>query len=110
MGKNRKRENGMALGVMLALALFVAVLIIVSAGTVRVSGAADEEGVAATRQAIERAAVLCYATEGFYPPSLGYIEERYGVQVDTDRYAVRYEVFAPNVTPSVVVKPRGTQD
>ena len=86
--------------------VFVLVLGVLFIGTTNLSSAAGAEGVAATTKAIERAAVLCYATEGFYPPGLAYIEDRYGVQIDHDRYAVRYEVMASNIMPTIRVAAR----
>ncbi len=53
--------------------------------------------------ALRRAIVTCYAVEGKYPHSLSYIYENYGVSVDESRYAVFYEVIAPNMMPSVQV-------
>lgn len=54
-------------------------------------------------QNLHRAAVQCYAVEGFYPPDAGYLEENYGVAVNRDRYAVHYEVFASNILPEITV-------
>ena len=54
-------------------------------------------------KAVRRAAVACYAAEGFYPPDLAYIREQYGVQIDDDRYVVAYEIFAENIMPEIRV-------
>ncbi|MDL2254510.1 hypothetical protein LJC49_10685 [Ruminococcaceae bacterium OttesenSCG-928-I18] len=97
-----KQKTGW-LGMAATWVIFIAVLIALIIATTNLSGGADREGQAATQQAIERAAVLCYATEGFYPPSLSYIEDHYGVQIDRAKYVVRYEVFASNVMPVVRV-------
>lgn len=60
-----------------------------------------------TRQRLEdalrRAAVSCYAEEGFYPPDLEYIEKYYGVIPDKELYAVHYEIFAENLMPQITV-------
>ena len=53
--------------------------------------------------AVERSARQCYVVEGFYPPSLTYLEENYGLQINTDEYRVVYSVFASNIAPSVRV-------
>ncbi len=90
-------------GIIASFLVFAAVLAILFFATANLSRHAGEEGVAATRDAIERAAVLCYATEGFYPPGLAYIEAHYGVQVDHARFAVRYEVYASNIMPLIQV-------
>jgi len=52
---------------------------------------------------LRKAAVACYAAEGVYPPDLNYLTEHYGIQIDEDRYAVFYEVFAENLMPEITV-------
>lgn len=100
----QKRQSSSGwLRLLFSIVLFVLVLIVIMVATSNLSGGVHEEGLVATQQAIERAAVLCYATEGFYPPGISYIEERYGVQIDYDRYAVGYEIFASNIMPVIRV-------
>lgn len=65
-----------------------------------------EESVAAMREAVERSARQCYAVEGFYPPSLKYLEENYGLQINTDEFSVTYDVFASNIAPAIQVLSR----
>jgi hypothetical protein len=62
-----------------------------------------DEGRRQLEDTIRRAAVTCYATEGIYPPTLSYLEEHYGIQVDTDRYTVYYDAFAENLVPDITV-------
>jgi hypothetical protein len=52
---------------------------------------------------VERAAVLCYAMEGFYPPQMEYLEEKYGLIVDRKKFMVLYSTFGSNVRPEVSV-------
>lgn len=99
--KNKTRNGGT--GLLVSSILFIAMLAILLVGTVRLAGSASEEGARTTRDAIERATVLCYATEGYYPPGLSYIEKNYGVQIDRSRYVVRYEIFASNIMPNIRV-------
>lgn len=61
------------------------------------------KGAGALRATVLDRAVQCYALEGAYPPSLFYLEENYGLQVDRSRYIVTYEAFAPNLLPDVTV-------
>ncbi len=56
--------------------------------------------------AIRRCCAACYATEGVYPPDLAYLQEHYGLQLDTTRYIVHYAVTAQNLMPDVVVLPK----
>ena len=41
--------------------------------------------------------------EGRYPESIQYLIDNYGIQVDFDKYAVSYEIFAENIKPRVKV-------
>ena len=63
----------------------------------------DEETVTAIRDAIRRSALQCYAVEGIYPPTLEYLEENYGLQVNTRDYYIRYDIFASNIAPQITV-------
>lgn len=67
---------------------------------------AEAQGALAVRNAVLDAAMQCAAVEGAYPSSMKYLEEHYGLVVNSDDYAVTYEAFASNVPPSVVVVPR----
>lgn len=54
-------------------------------------------------EAIKRAVVSCYAIEGEYPDTLEYLENRYGVLIDHEKYDVFYEIFADNICPEITV-------
>ncbi|NLF26281.1 MAG: hypothetical protein GX592_00165 [Clostridiales bacterium] len=56
--------------------------------------------------AINRAVITCYVVEGRYPATLGYLEENYGIRVDSERYVVFYDSFADNILPSIRVVER----
>ena len=58
--------------------------------------------------AIDQAIVTCYAIEGRYPESLEYLEEHYGITIDSKQYYVSYSVFASNQKPTFKVSLRGT--
>ena len=62
-----------------------------------------EEGRVQLEVALRRATVACYATEGIYPPTLEYLEQHYGIQIDKSHYSVFYEIFADNLMPEITV-------
>ena len=64
------------------------------------------EGKKQLEDALRRTAVACYAVEGIYPPSLDYMQEHYGIRIDEERYAVKYEVIASNLMPDITVLER----
>ena len=65
-----------------------------------------EESAEALEAAVQRSAVQCYVVEGVYPPSLSYLEEHYGLQVNHTKFYVSYDAFASNIPPEVRVIPR----
>ncbi len=67
----------------------------------------EEESAVALLAAIQRSALQCYVVEGNYPPNLAYLEENYGLQVNTRDFYVVYDAFASNLPPyvSVLAKP-----
>ena len=62
-----------------------------------------EEGRVAIEDAIQRSAKQCYVVEGVYPPDLAYLENNYGLQVNTKDYYITYDAFASNLPPNVIV-------
>ena len=103
----RKRNIGIFVAVAVLIAVSIAVFFAASRSLGSVSLAADGEGRSLLEQSVRRAAVSCYASEGFYPPDVDYIVSHYGVVVDGSRYAVYYEIFADNIMPEITVVPLG---
>lgn len=103
MRKIKKNAGRGFMGLLVSVLVFVSMLVILLIATRGVAGGNDEEGIRATRVAVQRAAVLCYATEGFYPPTLTYIEENYLIKIDHSRFLVNYNVQGSNLMPNVQV-------
>lgn len=57
-------------------------------------------------RALHRSIAVCYATYGAYPESLDEITEKYGVQIDEDRFNVFYSPVAENLPPELVITDR----
>lgn len=103
MSKRTKRK-----GISLVLQLWMPVLIVAVAllfftALSNMGTGQSEEAKAQLEDALRRTAVSCYAAEGVYPPTLEYMEEHYGIQIDRTRYTVHYEVFATNIMPDITV-------
>ena len=97
-----KERKGILLGILIPLLAVVALLCFLT-GLSNISEGHNEEGLHQLEEAIHRAAVSCYAAEGFYPPNIEYLVEHYGVQIDHNRYVVNYTVFAENLMPDITV-------
>ncbi len=63
----------------------------------------QDQGRQQLEEALRRTAVTCFAAEGAYPPSVAYMEQVYGLQYDKERFVVRYESFASNLMPQIIV-------
>lgn len=63
------------------------------------------ESLEVVRRSLDRAVVECYALEGFYPPDLAYLKERYGIAVDETLYYVDYFYLGSNLMPDITVLP-----
>lgn len=103
MGK--KRDWKFYTGLVLSAAVFGVIIGLFLTGVTNMLDRAEAEGADTLRKGIARASVQCYAIEGRYPPSLEYLTEKYGVQIDKDRYNVFYSGFASNLMPDITVVP-----
>lgn len=86
-----------------SICLFGIVIGLFVTGVIQFSGRADREGAQTLKNGIRRASVQCYAIEGRYPPSVQYLQDNYGVQIDEKRYYVFYNGFASNIMPEITV-------
>lgn len=101
----RKHDWKFAAGLLTSSAVFGVVIGLFVTGAGSMLQTAREEGADTLRRGIARASVQCYAIEGRYPPSIGYLEEHYGIQIDYERYNVFYSGFASNLMPDITVIP-----
>ena len=65
-----------------------------------------QEGRQQLETLIRRTAVSCYASEGFYPPDIGYMQTHYGLTFDEETYLVHYQWIASNFLPDITVLER----
>ncbi len=62
----------------------------------------EEEEIKNAEDAIQKAAITCYAIEGSYAP-IEYLEENYGLVLNHDKYYYHYEMIGSNVLPIIMV-------
>lgn len=100
----RKTRSGL-----LALVFALLLLAVLAAAVFGHSGRdVSEESAAAIREAVRRSALQCYVVENAYPPDLQYLQDNYGLQINTEDYYVVYDCFSSNLPPSIRVIVRGT--
>ena len=83
--------------------LYALVLLGFLAALSRLETGRSDQGRQQLEKALRHTAVSCFASEGVYPPSVKYMEERYGLQYDKKKYTVHYEVFASKLMPDITV-------
>lgn len=88
---------------LLQVALFLAVFGVVIWGIRDVSRGSSEQEITNLEQAVHKDMVLCYALEGFYPSSVEYMEEHYGLTYDKNRFVIDYEITGSNLMPDVMI-------
>ncbi len=103
--KTGKRDWRFIISCGTAAAAFCLVIVLFLSGVSGFLERAETEGAQTLRDAISRASVQCYAIEGRYPPSVDYLEEHYGIQIDRERFDVFYDGFASNIMPEITVIP-----
>lgn len=100
----RKRNHLISLlrGLFLPVAAVVA-LVFFSVALNSLSAGQSQEDLRQLEETLRRSCVACYAAEGAYPPSLAYLKDHYGLQVDETRYTVQYSAVAENLMPDITV-------
>lgn len=83
-------------------AILAVVLCFVTSVSV-LDGDRQKEGKRQLEEVLRRTAVACYASEGFYPPDLEYMQQYYGLRYDEEQYVVYYNIFASNLMPDITV-------
>jgi len=83
------------------LVLLTVILIFVIYGVRDASSNSEQLQYDMTMRAISRALADCYAIEGHYPPNIQYLFDNYRISVDEEKYLVIYDIFAPNISPTV---------
>ena len=85
------------------IAFTVVIMVMTMVGLRQAEESSRAEGVRLLEEAIVRAAVHSYAVNGYFPESLAYISENFGIFIDRSRFVVHYEVFATNLLPDIRV-------
>ena len=86
---------------MIAIPVCAAVLLV--AASEKLGSHQEGESLKQLENTVRKTVMTCYATEGVYPPSVKYMEDNYGIQIDHSRYSVFYEIFGDNIMPQITV-------
>lgn len=98
--KTRKQE-GFGLNKIIVLVL---ILLVFVGGVTYFANSQYMDGKNMLSQAIERDMIHCYSVEGYYPPSIEYMEENYGLNYDKEKYLVEYTVISKDIMPKFEIQ------
>ena len=88
----------------ISIAMFAAIVVMILDGLGTTANVSHAEELRMLENNIMRAVVCCYAVEGSYPDSIGYLQENYGVRVDDSKFVVHYNIFASNIMPDIDIR------
>ena len=97
-----KKENKSA-SVLKTFCIALGVLVLVFTVTITAISSVQSSRKAENAEIIEtgvrRAAMECYANEGFFPESIDYLIENYHLYTDTDHCIIHYIAISSNIMP-----------
>ena len=83
--------------------IFAVLILWLVTGLNRTQAATAEQRLDSVRRSVVNGAVLCYSIEGFYPESIDYLKDNYGLNIDGRKYLVHYRYVSADIKPSVIV-------
>lgn len=96
------KKKGIAMP-LIRVMILMALLVLFLSALSNLDQGRQEQALLQLEESLRRASAACYAAEGFYPPSLKYLEEHYGLAIDEERYLVHYQVHGSNLMPDITV-------
>lgn len=99
----KKQRSFTLIKVILLFAVLVVAVFCLYKGTMKMNCSQKAESLKQLESSIRKATMTCYVTEGIYPPTLQYLKDNYGIQIDESRFTVFYEAFAKNMMPDITV-------
>ena len=88
---------------LISILIFAGIVAVFYFGVNALSRESAEKQMESLENAIRQGITHCYATEGHYPESLGYLQEHYGIRYDSDKYFVDYQILGENILPDVTI-------
>lgn len=102
-GIHQIRKNNVAKTTIISAAVFIVILILFLFAVSKATAGSTEQQKQLLADAIDRAVIQCYVTEGRYPESFDYLKENYGLIYDDDVFRVDYVIYGSNMKPDVTI-------
>ncbi|MCH5266499.1 MAG: hypothetical protein J1F02_11405 [Lachnospiraceae bacterium] len=102
----RKKINVSVIKILFFLAILAVAVLFLWKAVQKMEMGQQAESLKQLDSSIRKATMTCYATEGVYPPTIQYLQDNYGIQIDEGKFTVFYEVFGDNMMPDITVMER----
>ena len=100
---NEIKKKNVAGSTMISAALFLLIFVVFLFAVSKASSGSVYEQRQSLSDAIDRAIIQCYVTEGKYPESFEYLQENYGIIYDDEQFRVDYVIYGSNMRPEVTI-------
>ena len=100
--RKKKSKNAIVI-IIVEAAILIAIFAMIISSINSLKRDSSSEGARQLESSVRRAVMACYASEGVYPPNIQYLQDNYGLLLNSSKYAVKYLVFAENIMPDITV-------
>ncbi len=102
-GIHQIKKKNVAGTTLISAVLFILIFIGFLFAVSKASSSSIYEQRQSLSEAIDRAIIQCYVTEGRYPESFEYLQKNYGIIYDDDMFRVDYVIYGSNMKPDVTI-------
>ena len=102
-GVHQIKRNNRAETIVISAVVFVLIFIVFLFAVSKASEGSIHEQRQSLSDAVDRAIIQCYVTEGKYPESFEYLQENYGIIYDEEQFRVDYVIYGSNMKPDVTI-------
>lgn len=99
----KKSLDGKRMQTYVILGIAVLMLLVLSVNLNQYVKQKYESGPKEERERVLSYLVQCYASEGFYPPDLEYLEKHYSLELKREDFIYFYDAFSSNIMPDLIV-------
>lgn len=102
-GIHQIKKKNVVSTTLISAGLFLVVFIVFLYAVSKASEGSVQEQQKNLSDAVDRAVIQCYVTEGRYPESFEYLRDNYGIIYDDELFRVDYVIFGSNMKPDVTI-------
>lgn len=102
-GIHQIKKKNVVSTTLISAGMFLAVFIVFLYAVSKASEGSVQEQQKNLSEAVDRAVIQCYVTEGRYPESFEYLRDNYGIIYDDELFRVDYVIYGSNMKPDVTI-------